>query len=66
MKSIIKVDEMSCSHCKMVVEEAVSQVQGVDACEVNLEEGMVEIEGTADLNEVVSVIHKVGYRAHKV
>lgn len=57
---------MSCSHCKMVVEEAVSQVQGVDACEVNLEEGMVEIEGTADLNEVVSVIHKVGYRAHKV
>lgn len=66
MKSIIKVDEMSCNHCKMVVEKAVSQVEGVEACEVNLEEGMVEIEGNTDLDEIVAAIHKVGYRAHKV
>lgn len=63
MKSIIKVDEMSCNHCTMVVEQAVSQVEGVEACEVNLEEGLVEIEGDADLDNVVAAIHKAGYRA---
>ena len=66
MKSIIKVDEMSCNHCKMVVEKAVAQIEGVESYDVNLEDGMVEVIGTANIDDIVSAIHKVGYRARRV
>ncbi|MBD3288839.1 heavy-metal-associated domain-containing protein [candidate division KSB1 bacterium] len=66
MKSLIKVDEMTCNHCKMVVEKAVSEIEGVESYDVNLEDGMVEIVGEANMDDVVSAIHKVGYRARRV
>ena len=33
----VKIEGMSCNHCKMRVEKALKQVQGVDEVQVDLE-----------------------------
>lgn len=39
----LTVKGMSCGHCKMAVENALNQLDGVSAAEVNLEAGKVDV-----------------------
>jgi copper chaperone len=43
MEKTLNVQGMSCGHCKMSVEGALKNLDGVSAAEVNLEAGKVDV-----------------------
>ena len=54
---------MSCAACSARVEKAVSSLDGVTVCSVNLLTNSMEVDGTATENEVISAVIKAGYGA---
>lgn len=45
MKKItMKIEGMSCPHCKMALETAIGQLQGVNAVDIDLDKNLAEIE----------------------
>ena len=64
MATKIKVEGMSCGHCKMRVENAVSALPEVDSAVVDLENGEVSVTFTDDgdhLEAVKSAVVEAGY-----
>ncbi len=64
MKTTLKVNGMTCNHCKMNVERAALGLDFVKKASVNLKKGelslvMEEIEGA--VNKVKSAIQEAGY-----
>ncbi len=59
----IKIDGMSCNHCKMTVEKTLSKIKGIESFSVDLVIGEAIISGNPDQNLVVDEINKLGYRA---
>ena len=57
------VTGMSCAACSARVEKAVSAVEGVDSCAVNLLTGSMNVEGCALPETVISAVVEVGYGA---
>ncbi len=58
------VTGMSCAACSARVEKAVSGVEGVTSCSVNLLTNSMSVEGTADESQIISAVEKAGYGAH--
>ena len=54
---------MSCAACSARVEKAVSQLDGVSACSVNLLTNSMGVEGTATPQEIIAAVQKAGYGA---
>lgn len=54
---------MSCAACSARVEKAVSSLEGVESCSVNLLTNSMEVEGSATEGEIISVVVKAGYGA---
>jgi len=57
------VTGMSCAACSARVERAVSSVEGVTECSVNLLTNSMNVEGTADENDIISAVVAAGYGA---
>ncbi|MBO8127472.1 MAG: heavy-metal-associated domain-containing protein [Firmicutes bacterium] len=51
-KATLKIAGMSCNHCKMSVEKALKELDGVAEAVVNLEEGTAQV--TYDLGKVTT------------
>ncbi len=62
MKKIIKINGMSCGHCKASVEKALNALNGVSA-EVNLEKKQAVVKLTADVEDakLAEVITEAGF-----
>lgn len=60
-KTTIKVEGMSCNHCKMAVEKAVRELKGVEDAQVNLEQKELAVTGTATREQLIEAITKAGY-----
>ena len=60
------VTGMTCAACSARVERAVSGLDGVDACSVNLLTGSMTVEGSASPNAVIEAVKKAGYGASVV
>ncbi len=58
-----KVGGMSCAACSSRVERAVSSIDGVDACSVNLLTSTMTVEGVASDKDVISAVVRAGYTA---
>ena len=58
-----KITGMSCAACSMRVEKAVSKLDGVDACSVNLLTNSMNVEGSTSDAEIISAVEKAGYGA---
>ncbi|MBQ1501920.1 MAG: heavy metal translocating P-type ATPase [Firmicutes bacterium] len=54
---------MSCAACSASVERAVSQVEGVTECAVNLLTNSMIVEGTASAANIIAAVEKAGYKA---
>jgi len=54
---------MSCAACSARVERAVSALDGVDSCSVNLLTHSMAVEGSAETDEIISAVVKAGYGA---
>jgi len=59
---LLHVEGMSCNHCKMAVEKAVLNVEGVTEVSVDLASKRVEIQGEADQRLVKTAIEAAGYQ----
>ena len=62
---ILKVEGMSCNHCKAAVTRAVSALKGVSSLEVNLVEKTVAVnydDALLPLDRVKEAIQGEGYR----
>lgn len=57
------VTGMNCAACSARVEKAVSKVEGVTVCNVNLLTNSMEVEGTATPKNVIKAVKKAGYGA---
>ena len=57
------VTGMSCAACSARVEKAVSQVNGVNLCRVNLLTNSMTVGGTASPESVISAVENAGYGA---
>ena len=57
------VTGMSCSACSARVEKAVSKVDGVSTCQVNLLTNAMMVDGTASREDIISAVEKAGYGA---
>ena len=62
-KMIVKVNQMSCNHCKNRVEEILKNISGIENAEVNLDEKLAEVDyfGAIDENEIKEKINGAGY-----
>ncbi len=59
------VTGMSCAACSARVEKAVSALESVDKCQVNLLTNTMSIEGTATQDEIIAAVTHAGYGAYK-
>lgn len=57
------VTGMSCAACSTRVEKAVSKVEGVTSCSVNLLTNSMQVEGTASKESVMAAVAAAGYGA---
>ena len=57
------VTGMSCAACAARVEKAVSAVDGVEACSVNLLTNSMGVEGNASAKAIINAVEKAGYGA---
>lgn len=62
-KMIVKVNNMSCNHCKNRVEETLKSIAGIENTEVNLDEKLANVEyfGSIDEKEIEEKINDAGY-----
>lgn len=58
------VTGMSCAACSSRVEKAVSGVNGVISCSVNLLTNSMGVEGTASCEEIIAAVRDAGYGAY--
>ncbi|MCT7644977.1 heavy metal translocating P-type ATPase [Aliarcobacter butzleri] len=67
MQKILKVDGMTCGHCKARVEKVVSAIDGVDSVEVDLASKNVTVKMSKDISEqtLSDVIVDAGYEVIK-
>ncbi len=57
------VGGMTCAACSARVEKAVSSLDGVESCSVNLLTGSMQTEGSASNEAIISAVQKAGYTA---
>lgn len=62
-KMIVKINQMSCNHCKNRVEEILRNISGIENAEVNLDEKLAKVDyfGAIDENEIKEKINDAGY-----
>jgi uncharacterized membrane protein YraQ (UPF0718 family)/copper chaperone CopZ len=60
---VLKVEGMTCSHCKKLVEETVQKLEGVDRAEANLAHGTLTVTGSPDLTQITQSLESIGHRA---
>lgn len=67
MEKILKVDGMTCGHCKARVEKVVNAIDGVDSVEVDLASKNVTVKMSKDISEqtLSDVIVDAGYEVIK-
>ena len=58
---ILKVEGMTCNHCKMRTEKALQAVSGVENVKVDLETKEVVVTGNAERDDLVKAVEKAGY-----
>jgi len=60
----LSVPDISCGHCKLSIEGAVSILDGIDEVEVHIDERTVDVvfdQAAVDLQAIVDAIESQGY-----
>lgn len=60
----LSVPDVSCGHCKMSIEGALGELDGVTAAEVHIEPRQVDVswdEGAVELEAIIAAIEEQGY-----
>jgi len=59
----LKIIGMTCNHCRLAVERALTEVPGSQAVDVDLHAGRAVVAGSAGADELVKAVESAGYRA---
>ena len=54
---------MTCSACSARVEKVVSNIDGIQACSVNLLTNSMQVKGDVDSATIIAAVEKAGYGA---
>lgn len=66
MKKTLQIEGMSCGHCVMRVEKALSKVQGVSKVQVSLSSKTAEVEGdNLETANLIQAVVSSGYQAEE-
>lgn len=67
-KKIIYIEGMQCNHCKMSVEKALSEIDGIKKAIVNLEnkEAIVELNKNVDNKKIEDKIENIGFKVKEI
>lgn len=60
-ETIIKIEGMTCGHCKMAVEKALKAVTGVTDVHVNLEKKEAVVIGSATVTDLHQAVEEADY-----
>lgn len=60
-QTILKVEGMTCNHCKMRTEKALQAVPGVESVEVDLAAKEAVVTGNAERASLVKAVKDAGY-----
>lgn len=60
-KIVIKIEGMSCNHCKMAVEKALKEIAGVESAQVDLDKKEAVVVGSAVVDDLHKAIEEVGF-----
>ncbi|QIB75973.1 heavy-metal-associated domain-containing protein [Halogeometricum borinquense] len=63
MSQTLTVEGMSCGHCEQTVEDALSNVDGVESAAADHESASVTVRGDVSVNELVAAVEDAGYDA---
>ena len=61
-----KISGMSCAACSSRVEKAVSALDGIDSCSVNLLTNSMAVEGKATDGEIIAAVTAAGYECKQI
>ena len=63
MKTVLKIEGMTCSHCVQHVKEALEAVAGVKSADVNLKKKSAAVEhgDNADIEALKKAVEEAGY-----
>ena len=65
MKTVLRIEGMSCAHCVQHVKEALEAVAGVKSAKVTLKDNSAKVEhaDNVDLAALTAAVEKAGYSA---
>lgn len=68
MKKIITIVGMQCNHCKISVEEALLQLEGVIKVEVDLDKKIATIEINQEVSneKIIEAIEEIGFEVDHI
>jgi copper chaperone len=61
-ETILKIEGMTCMHCKMSVEKALKGVPGITSALVDLAKKEAVITGSADQASMAKAVHEAGFK----
>ncbi|MDI6913528.1 MAG: heavy metal-associated domain-containing protein [Desulfitobacteriaceae bacterium] len=60
-KTVLRIEGMTCMHCKMSVEKALKNVEGVESASVDLLRKEAIITGSVARNILIKAVEDAGY-----
>lgn len=61
-ETVLKIEGMTCMHCKMSVEKALKGVAGVTSAQVDLAKNQAVVNGEADRAVMAKAVEVAGYK----
>ncbi len=61
-ETILKIEGMSCNHCKAAVEEALKEVAGVIGVQVDLAKNQAVVSGSPEHAAMVKAVDEAGFK----
>ena len=61
-QTVLKIEGMTCMHCKMSVEKALKSVPGVENAQVDLGKKEAVVTGAADRSALAKAVEEAGYQ----
>ncbi|KLU60754.1 copper-transporting P-type ATPase [Peptococcaceae bacterium CEB3] len=61
-ETVLKIEGMTCMHCKMNVEKALKGVAGVTNAQVDLGKNEAVVSGSASRDEMAKAVAAAGYK----
>ena len=59
----INITGMSCAHCERAVQQALTEVKGVETVSVDQAAGRASVQGNPDVQELLAAVVAEGYEA---